>query len=390
MARTVLFGRYRLLEPAGSGGTAEVWRALDERTGDEVALKRLHPIVFGTESGRRRLVREFRSVRSLRHPSIVRVRDLQIARNEGAIILDYVHGSSLADRLRAGPPLSPAEAVAIASDTAAALAAAHEEGIVHRDVTPGNILIDREGRAQLTDFGIARHDGDETVATGTGLLVGTLRYIAPEQLRGKPATPASDLFALGAVTYEMLAGRPVFAATTPVGLVEAQQHLPPPIENVPAALDAAVRMALSPEPAARQASVEAFAAQLRAAVEVPAPAERTQVIAAPAAGIAAMWAGASPNGAAAADDRPPARARRASAPRRLNRGIAPLAALVLLVFGALMVAALAPGDGTGANAAGPGASERVTAEPEPVAPQENKGKGKGKGHDEGHDDEGDD
>ena len=388
MAKTVLFGRYRLLEPAGSGGTAEVWRAIDERSGDEVALKRLHPMVFATESGRRRLVREFRALRSLRHPSIVRVRDLQIARDEGAIILDYVRGSSLADRLRSRPALTTAEAVAIASDVAAGLGAAHDEALVHRDVTPGNILLDEDGRARLTDFGIAHRDDDETGGTATGQLVGTLRYIAPEQLRGEPATAASDLFALGAVTYEMLAGRPVYAATNPVALVEAQQELPPPIENVPAALDAAVRTALSPQPAERQASVESFAEQLRAAVEPAASEEQTQVIAAPAPGIAAMWAGASPTAAAAAADRPAVRARRASAPRRINRGLAPLVALVALVFGALAVAALAPGDGTGANAAGPDASPLATAEPEPApaAPKDKKDNGKGKGNDDKDDD----
>lgn len=392
MAKTVLFGRYRLLEPAGSGGSAEVWRAIDERTGDEVALKRLHPIVFATESGRRRLVREFRALRSLRHPSIVHVRDLQIGRDDGAIILDYVRGSSLADRLRSSPALTPAEAVAIATDVAAALGAAHDEGLVHRDVSPGNILLGGAGRAQLTDFGIAHRDGDETAATATGMLVGTLRYIAPEQLRGEPATAASDLFALGAVTYEMLAGRPAFAATTPVGLVEAQHEQPPPIENVPAALDAAIRTALSPAPSARQPSTEAFAAELRAANEVPVePEARTQAIAvaAPAAGIAAMWAGASPtvgmNPAAAAVRPSPVRARRSAAPRRIHRGVAPLVALVALVFGALVVAAIAPRDGTGANAIGPGASAPATTEPvAPVVPKEKK---KDKDHDdEGHDD----
>jgi serine/threonine-protein kinase len=393
MAKTVLFGRYRLLEPAGSGGSAEVWRAIDEKTGDEVALKRLHPIVFATESGRRRLVREFRALQSLRHPSIVRVRDLQIARDDAAIILEYVHGSSLADRLRPGRALTPAEAVAIASDVAAALGAAHEEGLVHRDVSPGNILLDGDGRARLTDFGIAHRDGDETAATGTGMLVGTLRYIAPEQLRGEPATPASDLFALGAVTYEMLAGRPAFAATTPVALVEAQHELPAPIESVPAALDAAVRTALSPEPSARQKTVAAFAEQLRAAIDVPAePDARTEVVAAPTAGIGAMWAGASPTvGAeplAAVVSRPPVRARRSAAQRRVSRSIAPLVALVLLMFGALMVAALAPRDGTGSNPVGPTASPSATAEPvAPVAPKEKKDKGKGKGNDDkGHDD----
>ena len=153
MAKTVLFGRYRLLEPAGSGGSAEVWRALDTKTGDEVAVKRLHPIVFADETGRARLKREFEALLSLDEPHIVRVRDLKIGRNEAAIILDYVPGRSLADRLAGGPPFQPAEAVDVARDIAAALTAAHAAGIVHRDVTPGNILLDPTDGARLTDFG---------------------------------------------------------------------------------------------------------------------------------------------------------------------------------------------------------------------------------------------
>ena len=155
MAKTVLFGRYRLLEPAGSGGSAEVWRALDMTTGDEVAVKRLHPIVFADEAGLARLRREFDALRSLDEPHIVRVRALEIADDEAALILDYVAGPSLADRLASGPRLRPAEAVAIARDIAAALTAAHAAGIVHRDVTPGNILLDPTAGARLTDFGIA-------------------------------------------------------------------------------------------------------------------------------------------------------------------------------------------------------------------------------------------
>ncbi len=212
---TVLFGRYRLLERAGSGGSAEVWRALDERSGDEVALKRLHPIVFGSEGGRRRLVREFRALRDLRHPGIVRVRDLEMASDDAALILDFVPGQSLRERLDGGQPLRPDEAVRIASEVAAALTAAHRAGIVHRDVSPGNVLLGPGGAARLTDFGIAHASSDETAVTATGTLVGTLRYVAPEQLRGETATPASDVFGLAAVTYEMLAGRPAFAAATP-------------------------------------------------------------------------------------------------------------------------------------------------------------------------------
>ena len=139
MAKSVLFGRYRLLDPLGSGGSAQVWRATDKRTGDTVAVKRLHPLVFADAAGRERLVREFRALRDLDEPHIVRVRDLELTDEDGALILDYVAGPSLATRLAGGERMSTAEAVQIAMDVAAALAAAHAAGIVHRDVKPGNI-----------------------------------------------------------------------------------------------------------------------------------------------------------------------------------------------------------------------------------------------------------
>jgi hypothetical protein len=267
MDQQVLFGRYRLVARAGSGGTAEVWRAIDERTGEEVALKRLHPGVFASEAGRRRLVREFRALRDLRHPNVVAVRDLEIGTDDAALILDYVPGPSLRERLATHAALPPGEAVAIARDVAAALAAAHAAGIVHRDVSPGNVLLAPDGTARLTDFGIADAATEETAVTATGTLVGTLRYVAPEQLRGEPATPSSDLYGLAAVTWEMLAGRPPFAATTPVELVESQRAELRPIEGLDPRLDAAVRRGLALDPGVRPRSVGAFAASLLDALD---------------------------------------------------------------------------------------------------------------------------
>ncbi len=263
MGPTALFGRYRLVARAGTGGSAQVWRAVDERTGDEVAVKRLHPIVFASEAGRQRLVREFRALRDLQHANIVPVRGLEIDREEAALVLDFVDGPSLRERLSEGVALRAGEAVRIASDVAAALDAAHRSGLVHRDVSPGNILLAADGTARLTDFGIARSDADVTAVTATGVLVGTLRYVAPELLRGEAATPSTDVYGLAAVTYEMLAGRPPFRVATPVALVEAQRAGAAAIGTVSPELDAIVRRALDPEPANRPVSAGAFAAQLR-------------------------------------------------------------------------------------------------------------------------------
>ena len=200
MEQTVLFGRYRLLERAGAGGSAQVWRAVDEETGDEVAVKRLHPVVFADPTARRRLERESRALETLESPNIVRIRDSHLTDDEAAIVLDYVPGTSLADHLAQHGKLPVGEAVAVVRDIAAALMTAHSAGVVHRDVKPANIILAPDRRALLTDFGVARQDAEETIhgsiteVTGHGFVVGSLRYMAPEQLRGEPATPASDQY----------------------------------------------------------------------------------------------------------------------------------------------------------------------------------------------------
>jgi serine/threonine-protein kinase len=391
MAKTVLFGRYRLIEPAGSGGSAEVWRALDTRTGEEVAVKRLHPIVFSDDAGLARLKREFDALRSLDAPHIVHVRALEVADDEAAIILDYVSGRSLADRLAVGPPFDQAEAVAVARDIATALTAAHAAGIVHRDVTPGNILLDPTDGARLTDFGIALGGGAESV-TATGQLMGTMRFLAPEQLRGAPATPASDLHALAAVTYEMLAGRPAYAATTPVALAEEQDRGAAPIETIPPALDAAVRQAMAPDPADRPADAETFAESLSAGLIADAATQRIHgVPIAPAAlDPAGAAAAAAPEATPVAEAAPP---RRPASARSLG---APLAAILVVVFAGLILAALGPGDprpivdaptsppASPSFNAGAAATASPSLEPSassPAAVKPAKGKGhKGKGH----------
>jgi serine/threonine protein kinase len=381
MAKTVLFGRYRLLEPAGSGGSAEVWRALDTKTGEEVAVKRLHPIVVADETGRARLKREFQALRSLDEPHIVHVRALKIAGNEAAIILDYVPGRSLADRLAAGPPFEPAEAVAVARDIAAALTAAHAAGIVHRDVTPGNILLDPTDGARLTDFGIALGGGAESV-TATGQLMGTMRFLAPEQLRGSPATPASDLHSLAAVTYEMLAGRPAYAATTPVALAEAQDLGAAPIETISPALDAAVRQAMAPEPADRPADVATFADQLSAGLIADEVTQRIDLRAAAAAAptperVAAPAPPLEEEPAPIVEplnERDPAIIAPVGARSSSSRSIAtPLAAVLAVVFAGVIFAALSPQDrrpaaaGASPSLAGPASAAATQPSLQPTA-----------------------
>ena len=377
MGETVLFGRYRLLEPAGSGGSAQVWRAIDVASGDEVAVKRLHPIVFADAAARARLRREFHALRSLDEPHVVRVRDLQIDGTDAALILDFVAGPSLAERLAAGPAFRAGEAIEVTMDIAAALTAAHAAGIVHRDVTPANILLDPADGARLTDFGIAL-GGDDAAVTATGQVMGTLRYLAPEQLRGAAATAASDLHGLAAVTYEMLAGRPAYAAATPVALAEEHGRGPEPIVGVPPALDAIVRRGMATDPADRPADVATFAAELERAFEGGAT-EPIALVPAVAAGAALPAVAATSAEPAPLDER---------GRRRLP---APLALIATLVIAGVVLAALGPPDPQ--SAAGPSepaaaATAEPTAEPtpEPTAdptptPEPTK-KDKGKGNDD--------
>ena len=338
MHHPVLFGRYRLLEPAGAGGSAQVWRAIDSETGDEVAVKRLHPVVFADPEAHRRLERESRALQALDHPNIVALRELRIDADEAALVLDYVPGPSLAERLADGTPLAVGEAFGVARDIAAALTAAHASGIVHRDVKPGNIVLAADGRALLTDFGVAARDVDAdptagaTALTVAGTLVGTFRYMAPEQLRGVPASAASDQYALAAVTYEMLAGRPPYAAATPVGLAGEQAAPPPPIAGIRPELEAAVLRGLSAEPSDRHPDVAAFAAALGSALHAAPGRDVTDVVPVVAPGVVATVPGKPPGSAAT-----PAHPRPAVAWRRDRRAVAPLLAAAALLLGGVLV-----------------------------------------------------
>ncbi|MBA3778325.1 MAG: serine/threonine protein kinase, partial [Chloroflexi bacterium] len=209
-----ILDRYRLEERLGVGGTAEVWRAEDELLGRMVAVKLLHTHLLPDASSRARVEAEARSAAALTHPGIVGVYDIAMSDDEAAIVLEYVAGEPLNDLLARQGRLAERVAAAIGRQVAEALEHAHERGIVHRDVKPANILVSPDGRARLVDFGIARTlEENAERLTLTGAVVGTLRYMAPEQLDGEPADRQTDVFGLGATLYEMLAGRPPFEAS---------------------------------------------------------------------------------------------------------------------------------------------------------------------------------
>jgi serine/threonine protein kinase len=205
---TLSDGRYRLERVLGTGGMASVWLAHDQRLGRPVAVKVISDLLAVDQQWLHRFEREARAAASVSHPHIVQVFDYSVHGNQPYLVMEYVPGGSLADRLSASPPSAQVlDVEALAQALLDALAHIHDVGIVHRDVKPGNILLGTDGRARLTDFGIAQPD-DATQLTQTGLVLGTLKYLAPEVLQGKPATVASDLYAAGVVLREAAAADP--------------------------------------------------------------------------------------------------------------------------------------------------------------------------------------
>lgn len=264
--------RYVLEQRLAHGGSAEVWRARDTVLDRPVAVKLLHRHLLDDATTRARLIQEARAAASLSHPGIVAVYDVAIDEQaSAAVILELVEGESLADRIKREGALPPRAAVRIAAEVAEALAHAHERGIVHRDVKAANVLLGAHGEARLADFGIARVLADEAQRlTDTGTIAGTLRYLAPEQLRGEVAGPPADVYAVGVLLTEMLSGQPPYQVDSPVALAEAQRTPPLVIEGAPPSLAAIVRPTLDPDPDRRPASADALAADLRGWLETDA------------------------------------------------------------------------------------------------------------------------
>ena len=202
---SVLDGRYRLLRRLGSGGMAVVWVARDERLGRDVAVKLLSDVLAGDADYRRRFEREARVAARLNHPGLVGIYDFSVESERPYLVMELVRGDTLAERIAAGRT-GELDLVALARELLGALAHIHAAGVVHRDVKPANVLIGPDGRARLTDFGIARPK-DATALTQTGQVIGTRSYMAPELQRGEPATPRSDLYALGVTLRECGGGR---------------------------------------------------------------------------------------------------------------------------------------------------------------------------------------
>jgi serine/threonine-protein kinase len=264
---SLLADRYRVIRRLGSGGAATVFLCEDERLGRQVAVKRMH--ADSPEGMARRLRREARLGASLSHPGLVSVFDTETYDEGVFIVMEYVEGETLADALSRGP-LDTRRALEILRALAAALDHVHAQGIVHRDVKPANVLLGKDGSVKLADLGVGIAT-DNTRITQSGQVLGTPAYMSPEQVDGAKPTPAVDIYALGAVAYEMFAGEKARKGSTPLEVAHRVATEPPPDlrsvwRDAPPGAAAAIKRAMAHDPAGRPKSAGEFVAQLSAAL----------------------------------------------------------------------------------------------------------------------------
>jgi len=258
-------GPYEILAPIGAGGMGEVYRAKDTRLAREVAVKILPPAFALDPERLRRFTSEAQAVAALNHPNILAIHDIGNEAGSQYLVMEFLDGESLRERLQAGA-LSIRKATEYAEQIAKGLAAAHDKGIVHRDLKPENIFVTRDGHVKILDFGLAKltalepKDANETLtrasATQPGVVLGTVGYMSPEQVRGQVADQRSDIFSFGSIFYEMLSGKRAFTGDSSVEVMSAiLKEEPPPLtealRTIPPALDRIVHHCLEKNPAER-------------------------------------------------------------------------------------------------------------------------------------------
>jgi eukaryotic-like serine/threonine-protein kinase len=355
-ARLDGLGRYRVDEVLGSGGMALVYRARDEELDRPVAIKVLADNLAADEAFRKRFLREARLAARLAHKNVVQVYDSGETDGRPYIVMEYVEGETLAELLARRGRLPPVDAVELALQVCSGLEHAHRAGLVHRDIKPQNLLIRGDGTIKIVDFGIAR-SAHGTRLTETGSVLGTAAYLAPEQAAGEEVTAAADVYALGVVLYELLAGRTPYTVESLTQLLARGHEQPIPAlrelaPDVPEALEDVVMRCLARVPAYRPPSAEALAADLAAAsAELP-----TVSLGSSPGDVEA------PTRVATAPVRQTARPRESRFPPAISRRTATLAiAAVALVF--LVGGVLAFGDDSDSGSPPPAAQvERSPAE----------------------------
>ncbi|MFZ6004481.1 MAG: protein kinase domain-containing protein [Actinomycetota bacterium] len=275
-AGRLLGGRYHLGALIASGGMAQVWQGTDEVLRRQVAVKLLHPHLAADSTFVARFRQEAVAAARLAHPGIVSIYDTCSDDGVEAIVMELVAGPTLRQRLDDPAPIDPWQAAGLAAQVAEALDAAHRSGLVHRDIKPANVLLCGDGRVKVADFGIAKALADADL-TQPGLMVGTAKYLAPEQVRGDAVDPRTDIYSLGVVLYEMLCGRPPFSADTDAATALARLQRDPlrPRQvraSVPKALEDVVCRAMARSPGDRFDSAADMRAALLAAGATPSPA----------------------------------------------------------------------------------------------------------------------
>lgn len=255
----MLAGRYRLVEPIGSGGMGKVWRAHDELLHRTVAVKELTAGLYVAQADREvlhaRTQKEARAAARIQHPAVVVVHDVLEHDDRPWIVMEYIDGPSLAEAAKAAGRIEPAEAARIGLHVLGALRAAHAVGVLHRDVKPGNVLLAKDGRVLLTDFGIAAIEGDSSI-TRTGEIVGSIDYLAPERVTGGTPGTASDLWSLGATLYTAVEARSPFRRTSPISSLQAVVNDEPPALRQSGALGPVITALLRKDPDERPSAQE--------------------------------------------------------------------------------------------------------------------------------------
>jgi len=337
----VIAGRYELVELIGRGGMSSVWKAEDRLLDRTVAIKVLHEQFTTDEEYVERFRREARSVAQLSHPNIVTVIDRGEEQGRQYIVFEYVEGENLKQLLERGGPLPVRDALIFALQMARALGFAHDRGLIHRDVKPQNVLLNEDGQAKMTDFGIARSVDVEGV-TITGTVLGTSEYIAPEQARGQQVDALTDVYSLGVVLYELLTGGVPFQGENFVAVALRHVNEPPPSvlerrPDCPPRVELLIERAMAKRPEQRFGSMDELCQELEACLaELDPISEEATMIARPSA--------------------TPRPRRRDARPRRRRVGVLwPIAAVVAIVaiaaLAALGAMALRDNDGGGTAAA---------------------------------------
>jgi serine/threonine-protein kinase len=342
----ILPPRYRGAKRIGRGGMGDIYRATDEALGRAVAVKVLGEHYAQDESVRERFSREaLAAARLSGRPHVITIFDVGEWEGRPYIVMEYLGGGSLDDAIRERGAVDPGQAVEWLEQAGVALDAAHAEGVVHRDVKPANLLLDRDGNVHVADFGVASAAGLDSL-TKTGTVVGTAGYLSPEQAQGEPATPASDLYGLAVLAFELLTGERPFSGDT--AAAEASAHIHAPIPSVsgvrrelPRELDAVFERALAKDPRMRYPSAAEFVADLRHALH---DAAGTTAVVPPAGPPPAPPTPRQrPAPAPSGPPRPPSRAR----PPWLVPALVLLGLLALGLAGAILLAGRGEGDGAG-------------------------------------------